>query len=67
MISAEAPVLFAKACEMFIHELTLRAWIHTDENKRRTLQVAHPSLHSVMLTPSPSRRPCFVTSLFSPV
>jgi hypothetical protein len=39
MISAEAPVLFAKACEMFIHELTLRAWIHTDENKRRTLQV----------------------------
>jgi nuclear transcription factor Y gamma len=38
MISAEAPVLFAKACEMFIHELTLRAWIHTDENKRRTLQ-----------------------------
>ena len=43
MISAEAPVLFAKACEMFIHELTLRAWIHTDENKRRTLQVARPS------------------------
>lgn len=24
MISAEAPVLFAKACEMFILELTLR-------------------------------------------
>jgi len=38
MISAEAPVLFAKACEMFILELTLRAWIHTEENKRRTLQ-----------------------------
>ncbi|KAJ9518473.1 hypothetical protein QJQ45_018474 [Haematococcus lacustris] len=41
MISAEAPVLFAKrlqACEMFILELTLRAWQHAEENKRRTLQ-----------------------------
>uniref|UniRef100_A0A2I2ZEY5 Transcription factor CBF/NF-Y/archaeal histone domain-containing protein n=1 Tax=Gorilla gorilla gorilla TaxID=9595 RepID=A0A2I2ZEY5_GORGO len=31
MISAEAPVLFARA-------LTLRAWIHTEDNKCRTLQ-----------------------------
>ncbi|XP_073299005.1 nuclear transcription factor Y subunit C-3-like [Primulina huaijiensis] len=38
MISAEAPVIFAKACEMFILELTMRAWVHTEENKRRTLQ-----------------------------
>ena len=38
MISAEAPVLFAKAAEMFISELSLRAWIHTEDNKRRTLQ-----------------------------
>lgn len=38
MISAEAPVVFAKACEMFILELTLRSWNHTEENKRRTLQ-----------------------------
>ena len=38
MISAEAPLLFAKAAEMFIHELTLRAWLHTEDNKRRTLQ-----------------------------
>lgn len=37
MISAEAPVLFSKACEMFILELTLRSWIHTEEYKRRTL------------------------------
>lgn len=28
MISAEAPVLFAKACEMFILELTLRYCLH---------------------------------------
>ncbi|KAL0811845.1 hypothetical protein ABMA28_009272 [Loxostege sticticalis] len=38
MISGEAPMLFAKAAEIFIHELTLRAWSHTEDNKRRTLQ-----------------------------
>jgi len=38
MISAEAPVLFAKACEMFIMEITHRAWYYTEETKRRTLQ-----------------------------
>ncbi|CAH0387409.1 unnamed protein product [Bemisia tabaci] len=38
MISAEAPMLFSKAAEIFIHELTLRAWLHTEDNKRRTLQ-----------------------------
>lgn len=37
MISAEAPVLFAKACEVFIVELTHRAWSFTEEAKRRTL------------------------------
>ncbi|KAK9139671.1 hypothetical protein Scep_009352 [Stephania cephalantha] len=38
MIAAEAPVIFARACEMFVLELTLRSWNHTEENKRRTLQ-----------------------------
>ena len=38
MISAEAPVLFAKACEMFIQEMTLRAYYYAEKNKRRTLQ-----------------------------
>ncbi|KAK1282053.1 Nuclear transcription factor Y subunit C-1 [Acorus calamus] len=38
MISAEAPILFAKACELFILELTIRSWLHAEENKRRTLQ-----------------------------
>ncbi|ORY54031.1 histone-fold-containing protein, partial [Neocallimastix californiae] len=33
-----APMIFAKACEIFIEELTLRAWMHAEENKRRTLQ-----------------------------
>ncbi|TVU43271.1 hypothetical protein EJB05_09726, partial [Eragrostis curvula] len=38
MIAGEAPVVFAKACEMFILELTLRAWLQTEGTKRRTLQ-----------------------------
>jgi nuclear transcription factor Y, gamma len=38
MIAAEAPVVFSRACEMFILELTHRGWAHAEENKRRTLQ-----------------------------
>merc|ERR1712159_101328 len=38
MISAEAPVLFAKACELFILEMTHRAWNLAEDGKRRTLQ-----------------------------
>ncbi|KAF9097401.1 hypothetical protein BGX23_008961 [Mortierella sp. AD031] len=38
MISADAPMIFDKGCDIFITELTLRAWIHAEENKRRTLQ-----------------------------
>ncbi|CAN8253469.1 unnamed protein product [Cochlearia groenlandica] len=38
MIAAEAPIVFAKACEMFIVDLTMRSWQHAEENKRRTLQ-----------------------------
>lgn len=38
MIAAEAPVVFARACEMFILELTHRSWAHAEENRRRTLQ-----------------------------
>ncbi|VDQ12112.1 unnamed protein product [Trichobilharzia regenti] len=38
MISAEVPILFAKAAELFIRELTLRGWVHTERNRRRTLQ-----------------------------
>ncbi len=69
MISAEAPVLFSKAAEIFVSELSLRAWIHTEENKRRTLQVRHKTwpgtstvyyftLYSMYSTPS-----CFKTTL----
>ena len=38
MISADAPVVLAKACEIFILELTLKAWTHTESSRRRTLQ-----------------------------
>ena len=38
MISAEAPVLFAKACELFILEVTLRSWCYSEQSRRKTLQ-----------------------------
>ncbi|PAA58693.1 hypothetical protein BOX15_Mlig020093g2, partial [Macrostomum lignano] len=38
MIAAEAPLLFSKAAEIFIRELTIRAWAHTERARRRTLQ-----------------------------
>ncbi|KAI9117866.1 hypothetical protein K1719_011008 [Acacia pycnantha] len=37
MISGEAPIAFAKACELFIEELTRRSWLMTTQSKRRTL------------------------------
>ncbi|KAH0462467.1 hypothetical protein IEQ34_010042 [Dendrobium chrysotoxum] len=38
MISAEAPVLFARACEMFIHEITHKGWAHAQDKNRRTIK-----------------------------
>ena len=38
MISAEAPILFAKACEMFIIEMTHKAYYYAAKNNRKTLQ-----------------------------
>ncbi|CAI9755435.1 unnamed protein product [Fraxinus pennsylvanica] len=37
MISGEAPIVFSKACELFIEELTKRAWMVTLKAKRRTI------------------------------
>merc|ERR1719223_538103 len=37
MISAEAPVLFAKACEIFILELAVRSWGAAGKNKRKVI------------------------------
>ncbi|KAM3247233.1 nuclear transcription factor Y subunit gamma [Capsicum annuum] len=37
-ISAEVPILFSKACELFIQEFTLRSWFHADENNRYSIQ-----------------------------
>ena len=38
MISSEAPILFALACQMFITELTHRAALHAKVAGRKTLQ-----------------------------
>ncbi|KAF8908841.1 histone-fold-containing protein [Mucidula mucida] len=40
MIAADAPILFCKACEIFIAEVTARAFLVADANKRRTLSRA---------------------------
>ncbi|CAA2955822.1 nuclear transcription factor Y subunit C-3-like [Olea europaea var. sylvestris] len=37
MITGEAPIVFSKACELFIEEITKRAWNITLQGKRRTL------------------------------
>lgn len=38
MVASEVPILFSKVTEKFVEDLTLRAWINTEENKRRILQ-----------------------------
>ena len=38
IIRAEARVLFAKACELFTLELTLRAYCNSENTDRRNLQ-----------------------------
>ena len=38
MVSAEAPVVFARACAMFILDLTLRSWFEATGKDRRTVQ-----------------------------
>lgn len=38
MISAEAPILFAKACELFVLDITTRAWGYSEHNKRQQLE-----------------------------
>ena len=48
MIRAEAPVLFAKACELFILELTLRAYCNSENTDRRNLQKDETDLKTVV-------------------
>ncbi|WMV21202.1 hypothetical protein MTR67_014587 [Solanum verrucosum] len=38
MVAAESPVLLAKACELFIQDLTLRSSLNTQENHQRFLK-----------------------------
>jgi histone H3/H4 len=46
MISAEAPLVMSKACELLIRELSVRAWQHTAKCRRRTLQ--RQDIHSAV-------------------
>ena len=38
MVSAEAPVVFARACAMFVLDLTLRSWFEATGKDRKTVQ-----------------------------
>lgn len=37
MVNGDAPALFSKACEYFVLELTVRAWIRTQSCTRETI------------------------------
>ncbi|KAI5191615.1 nuclear transcription factor Y, gamma [Nematocida minor] len=37
-VASEVPLLFSRITEIFIEELTLRAWQYTEKGKRRILQ-----------------------------
>lgn len=59
LVSSEAPVMIAKACEMFIQDLTLRAWIDAEENDMSTLEpinfydaICHTSAYKFLILPS---------------
>ncbi|KAG7537399.1 Histone-fold [Arabidopsis suecica] len=38
MVAGEAPILFSKACEMFIMDVTMRSWLHAQESNRLTIK-----------------------------
>lgn len=39
MVASEVPILFSLVAEVFIEELTLRAWMSTEDGKRKILQI----------------------------
>ncbi len=38
MVASEVPIIFSLVSEIFVEELTVRSWIHTEESRRRILQ-----------------------------
>lgn len=38
MVGSEVPILFAKACEMFITELTIKGYYNAEKDDRKTLK-----------------------------
>ncbi|PHT96007.1 Nuclear transcription factor Y subunit C-9 [Capsicum annuum] len=45
MISGEAPIIFSKACELFIEELTKKAWIIMTKNNNLYEKKRRSTLH----------------------
>lgn len=39
MVAAEVPILFSLVTETFIQELTIRAWMSTEDGRRKILQL----------------------------
>ena len=37
-VKAESPFILAKACELFIMEITIRSWLRTENSRRRSLE-----------------------------
>ncbi|XP_078438218.1 nuclear transcription factor Y subunit C-2-like [Wolffia australiana] len=37
-IGGGAPLLFSKACELFMMEVTFRAWLHAEMSNRQTIE-----------------------------
>ena len=41
LVSTETTMVFSKALEIFVEEITLRGWIHAKNDRRRTLTKNH--------------------------
>nr|XP_021861049.1 nuclear transcription factor Y subunit C-2-like [Spinacia oleracea] len=74
MISADAPVLLSRACQMFIQDLSLRAWNSTQEGKRKTLQktdisaaLSTTDLFDFLVDILPREKPLISATMLPPV
>lgn len=37
MVASETPIIFARACQLFIHDITQRGWFEATDNDRKTV------------------------------
>ena len=59
-MSDQVAILFAKACEMFIAELTIKGYYNAEKNERKTLQrkdiavaIAHTETYDFLIDTIP--------------